>query len=495
MTLPLSDIVNVSIVVSPTAAVARGFGVGLLLGSNSLTVESRIQAYTTAAQVLADTQLGAQEQAAANAYFGQSPAPTLLLIGNRFAAAQAGHLRGSSGVTTTLATYNAVTNGGFDVVINGVLRQIFGLNFSAAGSLAAVAAIVQTALAAALASTTCTFTAAGYFLITSPTTGTASTVGYAVAPTGGSSPVDVSTLLGLTQVSGALSVAGIAAESLTQSLTASLIFNPTFYGVSLTSTASLQDQKDAAAFCESNKLLFWNATADANGPISSATSDIGFFFSNLGYNRTVTFWDNVNADLYEAVSAEARMAIVDYTQPNSVATLFGKQLPGYAVVNITETQRLALEAKHYNYYASFGSPVGFAMVAQGVVANGRFIDEVIGLDWLQATVQTAAFNVIATSTTRIPNTNTGAAMIVQGATAGFNAALNNGLIAPGFWTGAPVGEIKTGDWLPLGFYIYAAPVATETAGARAARQAPAITAICIGAGAIQSCSITVTFQR
>lgn len=494
MTLPLSDIVAVNISVSPVAPVARGFGVGLVLGSNTLPLEERIRAYSTAAQVLADAQLGVEEQKAATAYFGQSPAPTLLLVGNRYTAAVAGHLRGSAGVTPTLATYNAVTNGGFDLAINGTNRQVTAIDLSGAASMTAIAAILQTRLQAALASTLCVWTGT-YFLITSPTTGTSSTVGYAAAPTGGGSPTDASTLLGFTQASGALSVAGIALETLTQSLTAAVTFNPTFYGVSLTSTASVQDTKDAAAFAEANKLLFWYATADANGPLSAATSDLGYFVSNLGYNRTVSFWDNANADLYGAVSAEARLAIVDYTQPNSVATLFGKQLPGYSPVNITETQRLALEAKRYNYYASFGSPTGFNMVAQGVVANGRFIDEVIGLDWLQATIQAAAFGVIATTTTRIPNTNPGAAMIVQGAEGAFNQAVNNGLVAPGVWTGAPLGEVKTGDYLSRGFYVYAAPVAAQSAGDRAARKSPAITAICIGAGAIQGCAITVTFQR
>lgn len=495
MTLPIR-FVSVSIAVSAIPPQAPGFGTMLFLGANSLPLEERIRIYNTSAAVNADAQLGANEQAFAASWFGQIPAPTSLLIGNRYTAAVAGHLRGSAGVTQVLATIQAITNGGFDIAIDGTNRAVTAINLSGAASMTAAAAILQTRLQVVLASTLCTWTGT-YFLITSPTTGTSSTVGYAGAPTGGGSPTDASTILGLTQASGALSVAGIALETMAASWTAAQIFNPAFYDMALTSTGSTQDVKDSMSFAEANGRLFWNTTADANGPLSAATSDLGYYASNLALNRTVMFWDNVNADLYESGSGAARMATVDYTQPNSITDLFGKQLPGYGPVNINATQQAALDAKHYNYYAAYGAlgAPGFNMVALGNVASGRAIDEIIGLDWLQATFQNAAFTVMATSTTRVPDTDLGAAMFVQAFTGVFKQANNNGLVATGIWTGAPVGNKKTGDSLDGGFYVYAAPVATQSASDRALRKAPAITAICIGAGAIRSVALTVNFQR
>jgi len=491
MSLPVSDIVSVQILVAPSAPVARGFGVGFLLGSNTLPLEERMRLYSAASEVNADAQMGAAEKAYATAYFGQSPAPEKLRIGNRFTTAQSGKLRGA-GISTVLSTYTGITNGGFDISIDGTNRQIFALNLSGAASMAAIATLIQTKLNAALAGTTCTWNGTN-FVIASPTTGTSSIVGYAVAPTGGSSPTDASTILGFSVAAGALSVNGIAIETLTDSLAASYLFNPDFYGVSLTSAASTQDIKDAMAWAESNKLLFWFTTNDPNALLSVATSDLGYYAKNLGYNRTASFYDATNPTPYLSGSAQARMATVDYEQPDSVTTLKFKQAPGFAPAPLNSTQAANAKAKNYNIYVERGT--GFSMFEEGVVANGRFIDEVIGLDWLQATVQNAMFSVLALAPTGVPLTDAGVGKLVQAASNALARARSNGLLAPGQWNGNSLGEVKSGDYLPNGYYVFAQPVADQLPAERSARSAPAITAIGVGAGAIHNCALTFIFQR
>lgn len=491
MSLPVSDVVQVTMLVSPVPPTAKGFNTKLIIGSNSLPLEERIRAYTTLlGGVDVDFASNTAEYKEAAAHFGQTPAPDILLIGNRFTTAQAGKLRGSAGVSATFGDYTGITNGGFDIVINGVNRQIFALDFSGAASMAAIATLIQTKLNAALTSTTCTWTGTK-FVITSPTTGTASIVGYAVAPTGGSSPTDASTVLGFTFASGALAVAGIAIESMTQTISASLLFNTTWYGLGLTSAASTQDVKDAMAAAQASKFMFFETASDANTPLSVSTSDLAYYAKNLGYDHTACFFDPANP-AYLSDSAMARLFIVDFTQPNSITTLWGKQAPGFAPANIDETARLALDAKNCNYYVSVG---GFSMFLQGKVANGRFIDEVIGLDWLQATLQNGIFTAMVTSTTDIPNTDEGVQILVHAAEAELAKARTVGLLAPGFWKGQNIGEIKTGDYLEKGYYIFADAVANESPSDRAARKSPPLTAIGIGAGAIQSVALTFTFQR
>lgn len=494
MSLPVADIVTVTISVSPAAPQAQGFGTELILGSSAvLSLDQRIRTYTAlAGGVDADFASNTLEYKAAAAVFARNPAPSQVMIGRWFTAAQSGRLRGGS-ASALLAAYTGITNGGFDVSINGANKQIFGLDFSGAASLAAVATLIQTKLAAAVASTTCTWDAVynRFVIVVAGTTGTGSTIGFASAPTGGSSPTDQSAFLGFTSVSGAAVYAGIAIESMTAALTASASFNPGWYGLGITSVVT-QDAKDAAAYCQTAKKIFMLTIADANATDSTATSDLAYFFSNAGYDHTSVFFDNVNADLFESNSAMACMFAVDYTQPDSFITLKFKQAPGYAPVPITETQRLALEGKNCNYYADFG---GFSMFANGTVANGRFIDEVIGLDWLQAQVQNAVFTTLATATTKIPQTDTGVVRLTQAVSGALEKAKSAGLLAPGYWTGPTVGEIKTGDYLPNGYYVFAQPVAQQSASDRSARKAPPITAIGIGAGAIHSANVGFTFQR
>jgi len=491
MSLSVDSVVSVQILVAPQAPVARGFGVGLVLGQATiLPLYDRVRVYTKlTGGVSVDFASNTEEYKAAQAYFSQSPAPKQLMIGRRFLAAQAGQLRGA-GVSSVLATYTGTTNGGFDITINGVNRQIFALDLSGAASMAAIATLIQTKLNAALAGTTCTWDGTSRFIITSPTTGTASIVLYAVAPTGGSSPTDASTLLGFSASSGALTIAGIATESQTDSLNASAVANPGFYGVTLTAAASTQDIKDTMAWTEAGKYVFVYTTNDANAKLSASTTDLGYYAKNLGYARS--FGQFSSGSPYAAVSAMARAFVVDFDQPNSTITLKFKQEPGIAGEVLTETERLALEGKNLNYYTDVG---GFLMLAQGVMANGRYFDEVHGLDWLQATVQNAVFTRLATAVTKIPLTDRGATKLVQAAQGAFNKALSNGLLAPGTWLGADLGEVKYGDFLPTGYYVYAGKKVDMLQADIDARKSPPISAIGIGAGAIHSAAITFTFQR
>ncbi len=491
MSLQVSDVVQVTILVAPTPPTAPGFNTKLIIGTNSLLLEERIRTYTQLlGGVDADFNSTTQEYKEAAAHFGQTPAPSVLLIGNRYTTAQAGKLRGSSGVSADFNAYLGVTNGGFDIAIDGNNHAITALDLSGAASMSAIAALIQTKLAAAVASTTCTWTGT-HFVVTSPTTGIASIIGYAVAPTGGGSPTDASTILGFTVASGALAVAGIALESMADTISASRLFNPGWYGLGLTSAASTQDVKDAMAAAEAAKFMFFETSSDANTPLSASTSDLAFYAKNLGYTHTACFYDPANP-AYLSDSAMARLFIVDFTQPNSITTLFGKQAPGFAPSVLNETQRLNLDAKKCNYYTNVGS---FPMFMQGTVASGRFIDEVIGLDWLKATVETDNFTAMVESTTGIPNTDEGASVFVHATEGSLGKAVKVGLLAPGRWQGQPIGEIKTGDFLPKGYYVFAGAVADQSAQDRADRKAPPITAIGIGAGAIQHVNITFTFQR
>lgn len=126
------------------------------------------------------------------------------------------YLRGAT-VSDDVADYTGITAGGFDIPIDGVNRQISGLDFSGAADMPAVAAIIQTRLQAALANTRCAWDSDNArFVVTSPTTGQTSAVSGAVAPTSAGPPADVSATLGLTAAGGALPVnnrAGIARYS------------------------------------------------------------------------------------------------------------------------------------------------------------------------------------------------------------------------------------------------------------------------------------------
>lgn len=110
-------------------------------------------------------------------------------------------LRGAS-VADDVSPFVGVTNGGFDIPIDGTIRKATGVNLSAVVTMFDVAAAVQAVLAGVLAGTTVVWTGKR-FVVTSPTTAQSSAIGAATRPTSSGPPTDLSTLLGLTTAAGA----------------------------------------------------------------------------------------------------------------------------------------------------------------------------------------------------------------------------------------------------------------------------------------------------
>ena len=496
MSLSQNDVITVAVQTSAPAAAGRSFSTGLILGKSTvLPLSERVRAYEDIDGVGVDFAPTTEEYKKAAAWFGQKKA-SIVKIGRQFLAAQSGQLRGANVSGTLLSAFTAITAGGFDIAIDGVNEQVSGLNFSADTTMPQIATTIQTALAALVASTTCTWNAAlGCFVITSPTTGTSSSIGYGAAPTHSGSPTDVSVLLGLASGTGAQAYAGIAIESQTAALAASAIFDPNFFGLTLAG-GSTQDQKDAMAWTEAAGIYMFEFTVtDPAAKLSATTTDLGSFAQASGYGQSFGTW---SGSAYAGVSALSRELLVDLTQPNSAIALFGKQLPGIPVDSITETERLALEAKNLNYYTPFAAPGatnGFAMYAQGKMADGTFIDQVFNLAWMQAQLQNAYFVAITSTPTKVAQTDKGMVRVKTALAKVMAQGVAAGIGAPGIYNGADIGEVTSGQFLKDGYYIFVAPVSTLSDADREARKAPAITIIMTGAGAVQKGSVVFAFQQ
>lgn len=490
MSIPVSKVVNVKIFASPTFPKRRGFGLLNIFGTSPrLTTGERIRFYSDMDGVAADFSASDEEYKAATVFFSQSPGPRELAISRRFPTAVGGQLYGSTTILQTIATFNAVVNGGFDILIDGVLRQVTALTFAASANLNAVAAAVQVKLNALLAGTTCVWNGQR-FVITSGTTGATSTVVFATAPTGAGSPVDVSGMMGLRAVDLGFYAAGLEAETVTQSLDAVQAADQSWYGFTLTNEATDAQIRECAAWAEARVKIFGYTSKNSDIQDGAVTSDIATFFKTNLYRRTIGIFDA--DDSYSVVSALARGFVVDFNEQNSTLTLKFKQLPATTPTNISESQRLALTKKNINYYSYFGDS---AMLAEGVMASGTFFDEVHGLDWLQNAIETNVFGFLYTRTTKVPQTDKGVASIVQQVEKALQQGVNNALLAPGTWNGGDLGVYKTGDFLPKGFYVYASSVRTQNQSDREARKAPPIQVIAKGAGAIHFVDISVTFER
>ena len=73
--------------------------------------------------------------------------------------------------------------------------------------------------------------------------------------------------------------------------------------------------------------------------------------------------------------------------------------------------------------------------------------------------------------------------------------MTNGLIAPGRWNAPGFGELGPGALLANGFYTFAAPVDTQDAALREARQAPLIQIAVKLAGAVHFADVLISVNR
>lgn len=286
------------------------------------------------------------------------------------------------------------------------------------------------------------------------------------------------------------------AETLLQAVNALMDYN-SWYGMHLTlpevDYPSDADIIPVSAAIEAATVsrIFAISSNETDILSSSVDTDISSKLKAAKYSRTFIQYSSTSR--YAALSAFARAFTVDFNGSNTTITLKFKQEPGVTYETIGTSQANALEGKNCNVYVYYENDT--AILEQGVMANGDFFDERHGLDWLQNTVQTADFNTLYTSTTKIPQTDAGTTTRIANIEKVLDQAITNGLFAPGTWTGGPIGQLNTGDTLTKGYYIYAQNVDDQLQPDREARRGVPIQVAGKLAGAVHYGSVAITVVR
>ncbi|MBN3848625.1 DUF3383 domain-containing protein [Paraburkholderia sp. Ac-20342] len=599
--LPISRLIQGTINLAPNAAQAQNLNTALILGSsNVIDVASRMRQYTSSSAVAGDFGTSAPEYLAAVAWFGQSPQPANVLIGRWAQTATAAQLFGATLSTTAqaMSAWTAVTSPAFSITINGTPYTISPASFGSSTNLNGIAALIQTALAAAVAGSTCVWNSSfAQFQITDGTTGATSTLSFASAPTAfgsvtyavnpsaaatvtiggtvvtfvsalttgnqiligatlaatlanavtflnqsadvnlskatysvnqagtalqivyktpgtggnaftlvasvgtvsgatlsGGSGTDISALLGMTAASsGAYAAQGINAESAVSAVTLfDNQFGQQWYGLTVCGAAD-PDHLAVAAFIESstNKHFYGVTTQEAGVLTSTSTTDIAAQLQAAGFNKTCYQYSSNNA--YAVNSLLGRQLTVLYTGNNTVITLMFKQEPGVAAETLNATQMAALEGKNCNVFAAYNN--GTTIIEPAKVASGQFIDTIVGMDAFAIDTQTALFNALYTSTTKIPQTDPGMHILATTIEGICQQYVKNGLFAPGTWNSGGFGTLNQGDFMAKGYYVYQPPVASQSQANRAARVSVPFQIAVKLAGAVHDVVFAVTVNQ
>ena len=611
--LPISRLIKVDVNLAPNAAQSQDISTLLILGNSGIIDNTeKIRRYDSIDAVAFDFGTTTPEYKAAVLWFEQSPQPASLLVGNWQINASHAKLVGAPLTTQQqlLSNFTAITNGYFDVVIDGIYYLATNVNLSGAINLNGVAqALQESALeninASGFIANVVWDATASKFIVTSTTQGTSSTIdffkkpnnvakltfvsnppnnsqlligegnettpiifsdvpgndrvligsnvtdtvlnlyAFLLNPPQGTSTVIVnsiakanfsvrnSALLSITAtVKNPLTVfsfvpngsfAGVAFSAplagqntyglfgnTPTNLGAYLVqgtesqaplqavveydnnFGQTFYGLTVLNTTDDQSI-DIANFIEAanNKHIFAVSTIEAGSIVGPTTTDIGSRLKALNLKRTLCQYSSTNP--YSAISLLSRILTTNYNANNTVITLMYKQEPGIVAEQLSATEIGVLESKNINVFVAYNNNT--AIIEQGKMSNGYFIDEVTGTDWLALAIQTEIFNALYTSTTKIPQTDSGVHTLLTVAESVCAQGVINGLLAPGVWNTQGFGSLNQGDYLPKGFYVYAASVNTQSSANRAARKSPPIQVAAKLAGAIHTVDVIINVNR
>lgn len=185
-TLPISRLVNATITLTQSAAQSQNTSTLLVLGSSTIIdPTSRFRSYSDIGDIASAFGTASEEYLSAVLWFEQAPQPASVMIGRWVKTAAGAQLLGASlsAAQQLMSAWTVVTAPAFSITINGSPFTISPASFAGATNLNGIAALIQTALAAAVAGSACVWNSTFQrFEITDGTTGVASTLTFAKAP-------------------------------------------------------------------------------------------------------------------------------------------------------------------------------------------------------------------------------------------------------------------------------------------------------------------------
>lgn len=483
MAIEINEFAEVSISVSPTGVQGGNFGIlGFLTKSsdavkNPIAPAERARAYTGLPSVGDDWEATSEVYKAATAFYGQTPQPRDFVVLMNYDTAQAAKLVG--GTHEELADLVAVTAGSMSIVVDGITVSSSAIDLSGAGDMDAVAAALTADLFTAEAA--CTYGTYG-FEITSATTGLASTISYGTG--------DVAELLGFAAYQAAVSD-GVAEETPVDSLAETVSKGIQFVGLvthkdfrDVLSGATGETTLEIGQWAEAAKKIFCNTSNSLSCLNSAITTDIGSVMKSATLRFTLTSFSK-NANLYPSASVFGRAASVNFDAIGSTITLNLKQMPGIVAEDLTPGEFAVLRSKYMSAVVKIGSSAN--AYTDSRMASGSWLDTTHGLLWLENRCEVDMFNFLYVNNTKVPFTQAGINSTAAVLTRSLEAAVRNGLAAPGF--------LPDGTYLPEGFVVNSVKLADVPVGDKGNRVYRGLSFKMVGAGAMHEIVVAGEFSE
>lgn len=424
MTIPASQLVDITPRVIGGGLSGLSFVGTFLSTSTTLPTATAVPFYSQKA-VGEYFGTGSTEYALAGNYFladsNSSRKPDVLWFYRKVNAASAAFLRGLT--VTSLSDLTAVTDGAFKIKVNGTTLSVGSVDLSDQVSFSGVANALQTKLSSALAGTTCTWDSNfKAFVVTSPTTGSASTIEYATSPDSGT---DISALLGL---DGGVLSQGAAVTSLTDTMTGAVNSNSNFWSFMPVWQETTNEALELAQWCNNQGVRFMYAMVDS---------------SNAGLTpKNAACLAKQVADYYGVCSVYNTKALgamtmgigaaINPAQLNGRKTWAYKQQNGLPFTVEDETNAPTLLDNGYNFYGNYATASNeFKLYQNGQISgNAKWLDTYYGQVFIKDGLQNAWINALMLNNT-VPYNQSGYGILRAAAMDTINTAVNAGFIRQG----------------------------------------------------------------
>lgn len=483
MSISISELIRVNIAVAPNAVATDGFGPLLFLSKEYVPTSAEVypvRTYSSLTEVSADFPSG-EINAAATAWYSQKPQPLTFLVGaiTTDTLTPATSAMATAVTASVLADIKLVTAGVLSLDVSGNSFTTAATDFSTVADLDAATALLQTALTTANAGVTVT-QSAGKFKLTTIATGHNATI----ANIGG----NLAATLKLDTASAPVIITGEDEQSIATDLAAIANSPYNFFYIGLDRkyrglSVSGDNQMTVAKWCEAQGKVFGWADHDPNILVNGSDNSFKNAKNQNLRNTLCVFDASANHDEYPEVSILGRAATVNFNVANSVLILAYKKGPGISTADLSSGQLAALESVSGNAFINVS---GNVMFYNGMMADGTWFDTVQGVEWLTQKIRNNVFNLFYTSTTKIPWTDTGVAMVNQQVTLALELARTNGLIAPGY--------DNEGVFYPDGYKVISTPLELLQSQ-KGKRIWEGTSFIAIGSGALQGAVISGTFVQ
>lgn len=263
-------------------------------------------------------------------------------------------------------------------------------------------------------------------------------------------------------------------------------------GIISSKAINLSEVKAAAQLNDSMDSIMFVYSNDAATLDSGLLKDIADL--NLNNTKLLLYTaETEDAARLMACAYASRGMSVNFSAQNSTITMNLKDLSGIAAdTAITQTIYNKCATMGVDIYTSFN---GLAKVISN--GKGAYFDDMFNRLWFKQKLKVEMFNSLATTATKIPQTEQGMNKIKSSARQVCDMAVYNGFCAPGKWNGADTFGNQE-DFLrniqDFGYYVYSRPVSEQSQTDRESRKAPVIQVAVKQAGAIHKIDLIINFE-